>query len=263
MPDRIPKGWGMFEEEIKYEVGEFLCSEVFESKKDDILHSLKYLYQDVSDLKTYYIKLGFHLHEFESYRYHTVLGFRDIFEFAEANLHMDKSSVSRCISVWKRFSLCNSGSYVRTMFPDERYKDYSYSQLCEMVSMKDDDLRKVKPDMSVRQIRELKKGITDSSEPMKLDKALAIIDEVVATSQQEKKPFVYSKYAALHGSAQTAYVKSRDVLEKKGAIALHFFDHNGKPVFPEISNFWFDVIGCEDGCIYYIRLNEVQSEICL
>lgn len=108
-------------------------------------------------MKTYYIKLGFHLHEFECLNYHTALGFSDIFEFAEANLHMDKSSVSRCILVWKRFSLTNPGSYTRTMFLDERYKDYSYSQLCEMVSMKDDDLWKVKPDMSVRQIRELKK----------------------------------------------------------------------------------------------------------
>ncbi|MBD5531078.1 MAG: hypothetical protein HDQ98_14540 [Lachnospiraceae bacterium] len=281
---------------------------------DEAVSHLRYLYQDVNDIKQRYVFLGFHLWEFDRGIMWNTLGFSNIFEFAEANLGLDKTTVSRCMAVAKKFSSNGSSANV-SMHLDKRYKDFSYSQLCEMVSMDDKDRWKVKPEMTIRQIRELKKAIkeTDQNEDSALNsidslknildaaqhkKSIQKFDQLmkekchadqeqseevpgqtsiekdfpeylpdgqakpVATSQQnEKKPFEYNKYISLQGAASSAYIKSRDVLSgRHRAIAIHFFDRNGKPVFPEISNLWLDVIYYSDSS-YYVRLNKTKEEL--
>lgn len=123
--------------------------------RESALNSLKYIYTDITDIKKNYIRLGFHLNEFQVGNYYLDFGFRSIAEMAEANFGMDKGAVSRCIDVFRRF--CMKQEYSCKMVIDDRYKDFSYSQLVEMLPLKDDIICKITPDMSVRQIRELKK----------------------------------------------------------------------------------------------------------
>ena len=66
--------------------------------------SFNYVKQDITDVKKRYISLGFHLHEMELCRYHEELGYDNFYECIEKNFHMDKSAVSRVISVWNEFS---------------------------------------------------------------------------------------------------------------------------------------------------------------
>ena len=75
-------------------------------------------------------------------------------EFLEANYEKDKSWASRCISLYEQF-----GKEVRPgELPElaEPYRDYSASQLIEMVSMTEEQRQQVTPDMPVRQIRGMK-----------------------------------------------------------------------------------------------------------
>ena len=44
------------------------------------------------------------------------------------------------------------------MFLDDKYKEYSYSQLSEMLQMNDKQIAQIKPEMTVKEIRELKKS---------------------------------------------------------------------------------------------------------
>lgn len=123
-----------------------------------LLQSMKYIYTDCNDIKTNYIRLGFHLSELKKRRY-GLTGFYDFYEFVESNFGLDKSATSRCMSISDKFCRENGNFGHRTMFLNDKYKDYSYSQLCEMVSIKDEKLRnKIKPDMTIKQIRELKKN---------------------------------------------------------------------------------------------------------
>lgn len=119
------------------------------------LASYKYIAVDVKDIKTSYIRLGFHLFECRNRKYYKDFGFDTLADFADANFGLDKSALSRCLKVYEKFSLCQNDSH--KMFIDDRYKDYSYSQLCEMVSMDSKQLQKVKPSMTVKEIRDLKK----------------------------------------------------------------------------------------------------------
>lgn len=134
--------------------------------------SWKYVQKDLSDIKNRYISLGFHLKEIERMKYYEDFGYTDFYEFCEKNFKLDKSAISRCINVWQEFSMIQNGS--RKMFLDEKYKDYSYSQLCELLPLDEKQRKKITPDMSVKQIREKKKEWKEKANSKK---------QKVATSQ--------------------------------------------------------------------------------
>lgn len=119
--------------------------------------SVRYMLTDINDIKTNYIRLGFHLWEFDRCEYYKDFGYLTLAEFCDANLGMDKSAVSRCMNVFERFAVHESGKY--SMRLDPRYEKYSYSQLCEMSSMLAYEWDHIKPDMTIKQIREKKKEL--------------------------------------------------------------------------------------------------------
>lgn len=137
--------------------------------------SMEYIAKDVRDIKHSYIRLGFHLYEMQRLKYYEDFGFEDFYDCINVNFGMDKSMTSRCINVYWRFALRNPGSNIPTMFIDDRYSDYSYSQLCEMLSLDEKDIRRISSDMTIKQIRQFKKtGLLPGSENI----------SAVATSQQ-------------------------------------------------------------------------------
>lgn len=161
--------------------------------------SIGYIESDVMDIKKRYVTLGFHLYEMDQCRYYEDLGYENLYECIEANFAMDKSAVSRCIGVWKAFAAVD-GDGSRKMWVDDRYKDFSYSQLTEMLPMSERDRYRISSDMSVKKIREVKQRLKEkkSLENMKpvveqeKDKISARgtrvnvrEDDVVATSQLE------------------------------------------------------------------------------
>ena len=117
--------------------------------------SIGYIESDVMDIKKRYVTLGFHLYEMDQCRYYEDLGYENLYECIEANFAMDKSAVSRCIGVWKAFAAVD-GDGSRKMWVDDRYKDFSYSQLTEMLPMSERDRYRISSDMSVKKIREVK-----------------------------------------------------------------------------------------------------------
>lgn len=90
--------------------------------------SFKYILSDMNDIRKSFIRLGFHLDEMLCNKYYEDFGYLTIEEFAEANLGMDKSNVYRYIRVFENFAADN-GNYQRTLYLDDKWKDYSFSQL--------------------------------------------------------------------------------------------------------------------------------------
>lgn len=210
-----------------------------------------YILRDVVEIRTRYMRLGFHLREFERYKYYRDFGFSSLAEFCDANLSLDKSALSRCLAVYDKFSSLNDDviycqglkKTTNDMSIGQKWEAFSYSQLCEMVSM-DNDLRKqVNPDMTIAQIRELKKKKRETSTPP------SDVSQV-ATSQQENvdsissganlKCFKFSKYFSLHGAARSTYVKHVD---SSRSVRLFLFDEFGAPVFVYSD---FDVLYFDD-----------------
>lgn len=163
----------------------------------------KYVFNDLRDIKHNYIKLGFHLDELKRLKIDSKLGYYSFYDFCLDNFNMDKSSVSRCLNVFYAFAEKDSDSLSRKMWIDDKYKDYSYSQLCEMVSISDEKLLKqIKPDMSVMDIRELKKSNSKvaTSQPLKNHHIFDFFDLICEFVSLMKKLFLKNNISFSHVS---------------------------------------------------------------
>lgn len=87
--------------------------------------SLGYILQDIKDIKNSYIRLGFHLAEFQRCGYYIRFGYDSLDEFVQEKLGLDKSALSRCLGVFYQFSECKDGCH--KIWIDDKWKDYSYS----------------------------------------------------------------------------------------------------------------------------------------
>lgn len=170
--------------------------------------SLKYILTDINDIKRSYFRLGFHLNEFKICKYYEDFGYTTFEEFCEANFDMDKGAVSRCINVFLMISAAGEvksiGNYESrgcASQMSEKYKDYSYSQLCEMLPLDEKKRSQVKPDMTVKEIRELKNKITDISPGNVKAFVEYFHDDVVPFSRENlKQHFSKQNYLGVHNS---------------------------------------------------------------
>lgn len=175
--------------------------------------SVKYILTDVNDIRQNYIRLGFHLREFDKMGYYTDFGYSSFLEFCDANLGLNRSVVSRCIAVFDAFAMRDERG-VYKMWLKEKYSQFSYSQLCEMVSMKEGQRNLVKPEMTIKQIRELKKkNVSQKNDNV----------SQVATSQQGKKLDI-KKYLHTFGAARKSMIKNADCIKR---ITLTIYDKEG------------------------------------
>lgn len=203
--------------------------------------SVKYILTDMFDIRRSFIRLGFHLYEFERMHYYEDFGYTNIVEFAEKNLGLSKTQVSVYKNIYLQFGFYEKHSSVPKMWLDDKYKQYSYSQLREMLPMNEEKRKQVKPDMSIEQIRELKKPKAD-----------------VAISQPEKKTFDYDKCMTLTGAARQKYISSRD---PKESVVIHLFNKDGSEIkIFGLTNEWVDLLQNKQGHVYIRLLNNNLNE---
>ena len=79
-------------------------------------------------------------------------GYKDICEYAKDRFGFSTSTTSRYMSRNDKFSVDGNSPIL-----DEKYKDFNKSQLQEMLSLDAEQLEQVTPDMTVVQIREMRK----------------------------------------------------------------------------------------------------------
>ena len=233
------------------------------SKPRDLsLTSVKYIFTDMTDIRRHYIRLGFHLDEFDRQAGYSDFGFPTLYDFCEVNLGLDKSAVSRCMNVYREFNAKNDveriGNYEShgcAMDLSERWKDYSYTQLCEMLPLTEHQRKLITSDMSVKQIREYKKSLRDEeSKSKELDKSLEILDEVIQNSKDpvaSTQFFDYVEWMHKTGIVRYNYVKKCDPIEESCHYkSLQVFDSRGKEIIYRVP---CDILLEDDGNIV-IRL---------
>lgn len=126
--------------------------------------SYQYINVDIQNIKKNFISLGFHLVECRDNQYYKDFGFDNFYDFVEKNFHMEKSAVSRHINIFMKFSQSSNNGVPYVMYLDDKYKKYSYSQLSEMLQLNDNQMKQIKPEMTIKEIRELKKSWKKKSE---------------------------------------------------------------------------------------------------
>lgn len=114
------------------------------------------------DAARQFVYIGFLLWETQEYGYYKEHGYQSVYEYAEAELGFKKSSTKNFIAINYEFGYrkINDGwerADHRTMSLQPKYQDFNYSQLCEMLAMSPAKRETITPDMTIKQIREVKK----------------------------------------------------------------------------------------------------------
>lgn len=86
-------------------------------------------------------------------------GYQSLWDCAEKEFGLKISEASRAMSMNDKYSIDGN-----TPFMSESYKRYNKSQLQEMLTMSDEQIEQVTPDMTIKDIREIKKPKTEDSE---------------------------------------------------------------------------------------------------
>ena len=106
------------------------------------------------------IVIGYYLKQIRDRELYKKAGCKDVYEYAEKVYGYSYSTTSRNMSRNDRFSVGGNSLELA-----EEYREYGKSQLQEMVSMTEEQLGQVRPEMTVKEIKTLKRH-TKQSEPI-------------------------------------------------------------------------------------------------
>ena len=139
------------------------------------LHSLEEtteaIKREMYDVASHYVCIGYLLWQVRASQAYRRNGasYADVYEYAADQLGFKRTTVKNLIGIAETFGNRYYGSSSCSILPTPElkpaYKDFNYSQLTEMLSMSEKQRSEVTPDMSVRQIREIKKVAVSAPEP--------------------------------------------------------------------------------------------------
>lgn len=135
---------------------------VLKENFDEITDTVNLIRGLLNDTINNYLKIGFLLSSISEDKLKE-LGCESIYEFSKQNFNLGVTSTKNFINVYERFGVntckcLSSLNYVTSNIQlKEEYKDYSMSQLVELLPVSDADIEKFNPEMTCKEIRSLKK----------------------------------------------------------------------------------------------------------
>ena len=157
-----------------------LPKNIQEQDKRDLCSSFEC---DIDTIKGYlteiantYLLVAYRIYEIN--RYCSYKGkYKNIVEACQAELGFKKSTTYNMINIVEKFGKPDTSGFIsyQSLFGVEKF---SYSQLCEMLSLSDKQRLKVTPDMTIKEIREIKKTET----------VIDIVPEPVSAPEQLPDP---------------------------------------------------------------------------
>lgn len=144
----------------------------------------KKIAETIQKVKNDFMYIGFLLWEVNHFKYYEAKGYSSVVEYAEKELNFKQASTYNFISICEKFSEKRDSGYP-TMHLDEKFKDFNFTQLVEIKSLKPEQLNSITPDMSKKQIREKKKELksNDSSNSKIIDVEFDNVQEILTNNQ--------------------------------------------------------------------------------
>ena len=118
---------------------------------DDWLAMKESLKRDLIGVQESFVRIGYTLRKIEEQKLYKNDGYETVTEFAKAEYGLSVSTISRFMSINRKFSI---DGYSDRLRPE--YAQMGSSKLSEMLSLPDADLEMVRPEMPKADIRELK-----------------------------------------------------------------------------------------------------------
>lgn len=131
---------------------------------------------DLASMSKKFITIGYYLKYIRDNEMYTQDGFTSIWEFAQETYGISKSTCSRWMSMNDKFSEDGNSPYLK-----EEFADFGKSQLQEMLYLDNAQIEKATPEMTAKEIRQLK-------EPENIPGQMEIQDfpEFLPEGQQEE-----------------------------------------------------------------------------
>ena len=108
--------------------------------------------RDLESMSRKFITIGYYLKLIRDNEMYRQDGFRDIWEFAQDTYGISKSTCSRWMAMNDKFSQGGNSPYLK-----DEYRDFGKSQLQEMLYLTDEQMEQARPDMTAKEIREIRK----------------------------------------------------------------------------------------------------------
>lgn len=121
----------------------------------------------VRSLADNFVSIGYYLNEIKESKVFKDLGFEDIYEFAESKYHFGKTSTKNFINVYLKF-----GKYDCCPMLQNKYQNYNFSQLVELLPESEEALNKYDPSQTVKEIRLTKFQNSLNEDQSKIEKWL-------------------------------------------------------------------------------------------
>lgn len=118
--------------------------------------------QAMYDAAKQFVYIGFLLWEVQQYGYYEEKGYKSVYDYAAQELGFKTTTTKNMMAINYAFGCRNereSGGIAnsRTMSLQPAYEKFNYSQLTEMLSMSEKQRTQVTPDMTIKEIRKIKK----------------------------------------------------------------------------------------------------------
>lgn len=121
--------------------------------------SLEIIKDESYKIQKSFVKIGWYLKHIRDHALYSEDGYANIWECAADQLGYSQSTASRFINICEKFSKDHNSPEL-----DEKYAGFDKSQMIEMLPMEPEQLDRVSPDMTVKQIRDIK---VENKEPEK------------------------------------------------------------------------------------------------
>lgn len=119
---------------------------------DEWMEMKKKIKTDLTSVKLAFVRIGYNLRIIQEQELYRNDGYKSIAEFAEAELQLKASTVSRLIAINKKFSIGGKSEFL-----ENRYMNYDRAVLEEMLQLTDSDMEMVSEDTRRETVRELKR----------------------------------------------------------------------------------------------------------
>lgn len=128
-------------------------AKIFEPEKVGYQDSIDIIKDELQKTRRSFIKIGWYLKHIREQELYREENYQNIFDFAYDKFHLSQPTANRFIQICEEFSVNHNSPEL-----DQQYADYSVSQLFEMLPMTSDQKEKVSPEMTVKEMRQIKKA---------------------------------------------------------------------------------------------------------
>ena len=182
-------------------------------EKLDYTETKDIIKEKLQNMSRDFVAIGFYLKLIRDKSLFLEDGYKSIWEFAEDNYGIKRSTASRWMAMNDRFS--KNGN---TPILSEEYISFGKSQLQEMLYLNDKQMEEVKPDMTAREIRGIR---TPDPEPEEIEEQ--ILEQVPGQMCVEDYPEIlpeekHGPEKCITGKVEVEYVEQLHIVQRTIAV---------------------------------------------